>query len=258
MKTISRHLILPALASCLVLVACTAQAQAPAPPAPAPASAREAAPHDLTGYWVALVTEDWRFRMVPAPVGDHPGVPLSPAGLEKADTWNPEQDIAAGEECRAYGAGGIMRIPTRLHVSWQNDNVLSIETDAGRQTRLLQFGPAQDHAGSGTWQGVSHARWNLQRAGGFGSPVVNGTLAVMTREMRPGYFRRNGAPYSEQATLTEYIELLKHDNDQDYDYLMVTSILEDPVYLTSRVITSTHFKREADASKWDPAPCLAR
>src|SRR5690554_2065886 len=104
-------------------------------------AARDAAPHDLSGYWVALVTEDWRFRMMVAPPGDYEGITLTPLGQQLANGWNPDADLAAGEHCKAYGAGGLMRIPTRLKITWEDANVLSVVTDAGRQTRLLKFGP---------------------------------------------------------------------------------------------------------------------
>jgi hypothetical protein len=218
-------------------------------------NARSSAPHDLSGYWVSIVTEDWRFRMVTAKAGDYEGVTLTPAGQELANSWNPEADIAAGQACKAYGAGGLLRMPTRLHLAWANDNVLSIETDAGKQTRLFKFGPAQDAVGAGSLQGVTQASWKLEREG-RGGPVVNGTLEALTTQMAPGYLRRNGVPYSEQAKLTEYIELL--DGPNGSEYLVVVAVLEDPVYLAQPVITSTNFKREADDSKWSPEDCAAR
>lgn len=241
-------------AFCLVLaLALPAAAQ---PPQGQP-SARDAAPWDPTGQWVALVTEDWRFRMTTAPAGDYEGFSMTPAARQIADNWDPAADEAAGEACRAYGAGGIMRMPTRLRIDWESDNVLSIETDAGMQTRLLKFGSAQDGAGAGSRQGVSNADWQLEREGGFRSPVVNGSLAVTTAGMRPGYVRRNGVPYSGNATLTEYFERVAQDNGDEY--LIVISILNDPEYHTAPVITSSNFKRESDAADmWNPRPCVAR
>lgn len=247
MKLLNSLMALSALAFVMVLPARAAQAP--------DVSAREAAPHDLTGYWVALVTEDWRFRMMVAPAGDYQGINLTPLGQQVANAWDPDADIAGGQACKAYGAGGLMRIPTRLNISWADDNVLSIETDAGEQTRLLKFGPTQGSAGAGTLQGVSNARWDLQRAG-RGGPVVNGTLEVQTTSMQPGYLRRNGVPYSDQARLTEYFEMVTEENGDQY--LIVISVLEDPVYLAQSVLTSTNFKREANGSGWAPSECVAK
>src|SRR5438034_7409086 len=126
---------------------------------------KPAAPVDLTGYWVSVVTEDWRFRMVTPKRGDHPSIPLNAEGVRVADAWDPAKDEAAVEQCRAYGAAGVMRAPGRLHITWQDDNTLKIETEAGTQTRLLQFGaPAAPDTGPPGWQGSSAAVWEF--AGG--------------------------------------------------------------------------------------------
>jgi len=233
--------------SALGLTLCASAAQAPQ-------SAKAAAPHELAGYWVSIVTEDWRFRMTTAKAGDYEGMPLSPLGQQVADAWDPAADTASGQACKAYGAGGIMRIPTRLHITWDKDDVLQIDTDAGKQTRMLKFAPAQDNSGAGTLQGVSKASWKLEREGRFG-PVINGTLEVDTSQMAPGYMRRNGVPYSDQATLKEYFELV--DGPNGSEYLVVISVLEDPVYLTQSVLTSTNFKKEANGRKWSPSDCVA-
>ena len=74
---------------------------------------RAMAPADFTGVWAAVITEDWRFRMVTAPKGDAAGVPLNDAGQKAANAWDPQKDIAAGEQCRAFEAGGVMRMPIR-------------------------------------------------------------------------------------------------------------------------------------------------
>jgi len=238
----------------LGLYAGVAVAQQPAPGSQGPATAKAAAPHDITGYWVAVVTEDWRYRMLTAKAGDYPGINLTPAAEKLANAWDPARDIAAGNVCKAYGAGGLMRLPTRLHITWAADNVLSVETDAGKQKRLFKFGAAQDGAGAGTLQGVSKARWDLQRERPNG-PVVNGSLEVITNRMAPGYFRKNGVPYGEGANLTEYYEMVKEDNGDQY--LIIISNLEDPANLAQPVLTSTNFKREPNGKLWDPADCSA-
>ena len=110
----------------------------PRGPPPAPQPARQSAALDLTGQWVAIVNEDWRWRMVTPPKGDYASVPLNAEGRRVADTWEPAKDGA----CEAYGAAGLMRMPTRLRVSWDGDETLKVETDAGQQTRTLSFKPA--------------------------------------------------------------------------------------------------------------------
>src|SRR6185295_6921748 len=108
----------------------------------APPTAKASAPIDLTGYWVAFVTEDWRYRMITPPKGDYRGVPITQEALKVVNGWDPAADEAAGNQCKSYGAAAIMRVPGRLHITWPDDNTLRIDTDAGTQTRLLHFATA--------------------------------------------------------------------------------------------------------------------
>ena len=215
-----------------------------------PPSAKGAAPVDLTGYWVAFISEEWRYRMVTPLKGDYRGIPLTPEGARVANSWNPA--APEPEPCKAYGAPAIMRIPGRLHVVWQDDNTLRLDTDAGTQTRWFRFGPAVAAAGPPTWQGTSSARW--ESAGGGAGPG-GGSLTVVTTHARPGLLRRNGVPYSGDATVTEYFDVAPHPSGGQV--LIVTTVVEDPQYLQRPYIVSSHFKKEADGSKWDPSPCTA-
>jgi len=227
-----------------------------APPAPPPAP-KAAAPIDLTGYWVSLVTEDWRYRMATPPKGDVVGVPVNAAGRAAANAWDPAKDEAAGEQCKAYGVGGLMRMPTRLHITWQDDNTLKLETDAGTQTRILNFKPSQSQGGD--WQGVSMANWERQvsvMGPGRGALPPGGSLKVVTTKIKPGYLRKNGVPYSANAVITEYFE--KFDQPNGDSLLLVITEVNDPEYLATPFWTSTHFKKQKDAAGWNPTPCAAR
>jgi hypothetical protein len=241
------------LLAATLMVGQLADAQFGPPPGPR-GPARDIAPIDFTGQWVSVVTEDWRFRIVTPPKNDYPGLPLNAAARAIADQWDPERDTAAGNACMAYGVGGVVRMPGRLRVDWDDADTLELQFDAGRQTRLLHFDGADAAAGTGSWQGVSEAEWELHSAG-FGAAPAGGTIKVVTTGMRAGYFRRNGVPYSENAVLTEYIDLLtQHDGSQ---WLVVLSVLDDPTYYTGRIISSTNFRREADRGGWNPSDCRA-
>src|SRR6185295_16174813 len=105
-------------------------------------SGRVGAIKDLTGYWVSVVAEHWHLRMLVPPKGDVTMLPVNAEARRITNTWDPAKDEASGEACRSYGAPTIMRVPGRLHITWQDDNTLKIDTDAGTQTRLLHFGGA--------------------------------------------------------------------------------------------------------------------
>ena len=225
------------------------------PPGPPP-TPQAAAPIDLTGNWVAVVTEDWRWRMLTPRKGDYSSVPLSAEGRKIADTWDPAK--AATDGCKPYGAAGIMRLPGRLRVAWENDTTLRIDTDAGQQTRLLRFDRSSAPQSTPSWQGHSVAEWErILQPGGLGvsiqqAPPRIGSLKVVTTGPRPGYLRKNGVPYSEATTVTEYFD---RGSVYESDWLTVFTIVDDPTYLSQQFITSTHFKREPDGSKWMPTPC---
>ncbi len=223
---------------------------------------QEAAPVDITGYWVSVVSEDWRFRMVTPKRGDYSNIPVSPEGKKLADAWDPEKDIADGQQCKAYGAPGVMRLPTRLHITWQNPTTLKIEADNGTQTRLVHvLGPqAVTHHSEGmpveglqqgapSWQGDSVAQWEAARTKG-------GSLKVVTRNLRAGYLQKNGVSYSTSTLLTEYFDRMDEANGDSW--LLDVSSVDDPQYLRMPYIHSTHYKREEDGSKWDPSPCTAK
>jgi hypothetical protein len=222
--------------------------------AAAPPTPRAAAPLDLTGNWVAIISEDWRWRMVTPAKGDIPGIPLNPEGLRIAQAWDPAKDEAAGQQCRAYGAPGLMRGPTRLRISWLDDQTLKLETDYGMQTRLFQF-RKPTAASAPSWQGVSAAEWASSGGRGRGARRF-GSLKTVTTQLRPGYLRKNGVPYSSSAIYTEYWDLLNRPNGDTW--LLVTNVVEDPVYLQAPWMTAVHFKKEPDGSKWEPTPCDAR
>jgi len=229
------------LASAVTLDAQRGRGGGAAGPPPSP---RQAAPYDLTGYWVSPVIEDWKFRMVVPNKGVFDGLPLNPQGREVGNKWDPAADEAAGEQCRGFGAGAIMRLPGRLHITWQDDTTLKVETDTGTQTRMLAFRPAP--AAPPSWQGSSAASWVLPAR----------TLKVVTTNLKPGYVRRNGAPYSDKTTITEYWELRTLPNKDEW--LTITTKVDDPTYFTRPYLTSSDFKKLPTAAGWTPTPCTAK
>ena len=236
------------------------------PPAP-PRAPREAAPVDFTGQWVSVVTEDWRWRMLTPAKADFAGVPLNPAGRKLGQAWDPAKDEAEGNQCKAYGAPAIMRMPGRLRISWQDERTLKIEADSGTQTRVFTFGGRPPQPATPSWQGYSVANWE-QPMRGPGPPdnlpiALNPregnrgrSLEVVTTQLKPGYLRKNGVPYSDKTVLKEYFDL--HTEPNGDTWFVVTTIVEDPDYLSTPYVTSTNFKKEPDQSKWSPTPCATR
>ena len=223
------------LPACLVFVLAAVVpvvAQFGPPPPEPPGTPKQKQRLDITGNWVSVVHEDWRFRMITAP---------------KGDVTRPTSDFvreAAADKCKAYGAPNLMRVPSRFRISWADDATLKIESDAGQQTRLLRF-EAPKTPPAPSRQGLSIARWQGRAS-----------LNVETSRLLPGYLQSNGAPFSANATMVENFDVLKEPNGEEW--LLIDTIVTDPTYLFRTFIRSTHFKKEADASKWDPQPCIVK
>jgi hypothetical protein len=258
---INRFLTVAALVSVPLLL----EAQPGRGPATPPASGKAAAPVDLTGYWVSPVMEDYRWRMITPLKGDAASVPINDAARKIVDAWDPAKDEAAGLACKAYGAPGLMRIPGRLHITWQDDNTLKVETDAGTQTRLFHFGGTAPKNAEPNWQGFSSARWDPGVGPGPGGLGFLGTnrignksrsLEVITTNLRPGYLRKNGVPYSARTALTEYYDRFSEPNG--IEWFTITTIVTDPEYLSVPFVTTTDYRQEPDGSRFNPSPCTAR
>jgi hypothetical protein len=232
---------------------------------PPPPAGRAAAPFDITGYWVSLVTDDWRYRMLTPPKGNVDYLPVTAEARRVTNAWDAAKDVAAGEQCRAYGAGGIMRLPARLHITWDDDHTIKMDIDAGTQTRRFffdntpQLAAVHPPAAQPSWQGYSLARWEFPPAGRGQAPARGpaaarvGQLKVVTTRLRPGYVRKNGVPYGANATLTEYFVRLVDRGGQEY--LVVTTMVDDPTYFQPAYIKTYQFKKQPDASGWNPRPC---
>jgi len=266
-----------------------------------PPTAKAIAPIDLTGYWTAVVTEDWHVRMLTPSKGDfgsgvagtieNPGVgfvgagpnpaaqgniPYNTTAAQTAMKWDPAKDEAEGNACKAYGAPGIMRQPTHLHITWQDDSTLKVEADYGTQTRLFHFAPPTTQGrldyGNATLlparpskleppagvepsvQGYSAAQWTIM--GGSGNFERGGNLKVATSRLKPGYYWKNGMPYTGNAAVTEYFRTMElPDRSQ---WIRYTQVVDDPEYLTQPWIVNYAFKKLPDGSKWNPTPCSVK
>ena len=166
-----------ALAGVLLLGSTVLWAQPPGgrggAPNAVPPSARDQAPWDPSGYWVSLITQNWRWRMVVVGPGDYIGIPINAEAKRIADTFNRAEAEAAGKQCEAHGGGIVMDLPERIRIGWQDANDLKVETDTAMQTRLLHFMAAGRGAPGGaqaarpsrstemapSLQGYSVARW---------------------------------------------------------------------------------------------------
>jgi hypothetical protein len=167
-----------------------------------------------------------------------------------------EADRARGHLCKAFGPPGLIRQPGRVRIRWENDSTLLLEFDAGTQARRFHFGTPR-RASARSLQGYSEARWfrQPQNRGIFdrGGAARGGSLEVVTTNLTAGYLRPNGVPYSERTVVKEFFDSFTLPDDGTW--LIVTTVVEDPEYLTQEFVISSQFKKESDLSKWSPRPC---
>jgi hypothetical protein len=263
------------------------QAQGAPPPATVAQAARVAAPIDMTGTWVSVINEDWQWRFVTPIVGDYTGIPLNADGDRLARQWNPDADAKAGQTCKGFGAAGINRLPTRLQISWVDDNTMKLDFDLGTQSRLVYFDKSKA-AGARSLQGHAIGEWiDLPapgRGGAVGQPPGGGRagapapaagaapagargggraagpagpraggLRIVTTNLLPQYLRQNGVPVSDKAVVTEYLDVVPAPDGSQW--LVLKTQVDDPTYLSGWYQVSSNFKKEASAAKWNPTPC---
>jgi hypothetical protein len=226
------------------------------PGAPDTRSPRERALIDITGQWVAIVNEDWRWRMVTPPVGDTESLPVNARARTAAAEWDLERDTSEGNLCKAFAGPGLMRQPTRIRIEWEDGDTLKLDFDAGRQVRRFEF--ASQPAAEPSLQGHSDAQWfrQTQSRGVFGqrTPPEGGSLVVRTTQLTGGYLRPNGVPFSERTTVKEFFNTFTLPGDAG-TWLVVTTVVTDPEYLTTDLITSSQYKKEMGRAGWNPRPC---
>jgi hypothetical protein len=191
------------------------------------ASAQARVGFNLSGMWTAMYHEDELERTDPgSPVGDYLGMPINDDARLRADTWDADLISVLEHQCIPHSAIYAMRAPSNLKISTIDDpttaQIVAFIIDGtytGPRTIWMDGRPHPSQFAAHTWAGFSTGVWE------------GDTLRIETTHIKAGYLRRNGIAFSDQATLTEFIDL--HDK-----YLTLVSIAEDPVYLTEPLVRS--------------------
>ena len=193
---------------------------------------------DITGYWDSLLHSDYAIRLWGPEPRDYGGLPLTQAGRAAGDAFDPNSYFLPENQCRHHGGGYVMRGPFPKHFSWEDENTLLIRIELEAQERRVYM-DGRSYDGPHTSMGHSLGVWNGDK------------LTVRTTHMIPYFIRRNGVPYSEDAVMTEHF--VSHGA-----YMTLTTILEDPLYLTEPLVRSIDFKKIPDSygDIWtDSYPC---
>ena len=192
-----------------------------------PARAQTRVGFNLSGMWSSMYHEDELERTDPgSPMGDYLGIPINDDARLRADTWDADLISVLEHQCIPHSSVYAMRAPSNLKISTIEDpttaQIIAFIIDGtytGPRTIWMDGRPHPSQFAAHTFSGFSTGVWE------------GDTLRVETTHIKTGYLRRNGIPFSDETTLTEFFDL--HDK-----YLTLTSIAEDPVYLTEPLVRS--------------------
>jgi len=211
---------------------------------------KDGSPVRHPGYWVSVVTEDWRFRHGDSPKGIYTGVSLNAEGRKIADAWDPANDEATGEQCRATGLRTSCGCPDAF-TSLQDEQTLKIETDAAKQTVCYISIAIR---GRGEIGRVFRKRHGTDPVG----PRYRSSRFSEGCHDQPqaGILAKEGVPYSASAVLTEYFDRVIEPTARRN--LAITSTVRIQCIWRSRSSRHSHYKKQTDSSGWNPTPCSAR
>jgi cyclase len=183
---------------------------------------------DLGGEWAGTFHEDLQHRGG-VRLADYTGLPLNEAGWRKAQSWDEAARSTEERQCIPHVATYAFRGPATLRFTKVIDRVsgelqaYNLDGSYGRPRTIWMDG--REHPSDlapHTWAGFSTGTWERN------------TLVIETTHIKTGWLLRNGAPTSDLATMREYIT--RYGN-----YLMVTTFINDPVYLDEPFVRTTNF-----------------
>ena len=143
--------------------------------------------------------------MVTPKSGVFDSLPLNGEGRKVGMSWDPAKDEAAGEACRAYTAANVMRLPAAC-TSRGATRTRCRSTRTPEHRRGCCTSPPRGQLPRPSWQGHSVGAVGVRARRGRGAARL-GNLKVVTTNLRAGYVRKNGAPHSDKAVVTEYFDL---------------------------------------------------
>ena len=155
--------------------------------------------------------------------GDFAGVPLNAAARKIGQAWDPAKDEAEGISARRMARPNHAHARPAAHHLAGRHHAQDRDRSGHADTSAALRWQAASRDLKPSWQGNSSAQWEgIVRGSGppdFLPIALNpreGTrgrsLEVVTTNLRAGYLRKNGVPYSENTTLREYFDLSNERN----------------------------------------------
>jgi hypothetical protein len=196
---------------------------------------------DFAGDWAPVQDEDNTGNPY---VAEFLGIPMSPAALLRGEAWSGSYMTLPEWQCRPHGAMYISRGPSQVRI-WKEIDPVTRQITAYHAEWLRSIDNPYYMDGRPHPSDLALHTW-----GGFSTAEFQGEmLKINTTHLKEDYYRRNGAPSSDRATLTQY--WIRRG-----DILTWVTIAYDPVYLTEPMIRSSEY-RLAPNQQIPPYPCDA-
>jgi hypothetical protein len=196
---------------------------------------------DFAGDWAPVQDEDNTGNPY---VAEFLGIPMSPAAHLRGEAWSGSYMTLPEWQCRPHGAMYISRGPSQVRI-WKEIDPVTRQLTAYHAEWLRSIDNPYYMDGRPHPSDLAIHTW-----GGFSTAEFQGeTLKITTTHLKEDYYRRNGAPSSDRATLTQY--WIRRG-----DILTWVTIAYDPVYLTEPMIRSSEY-RLALNQQIPPYPCDA-
>jgi hypothetical protein len=205
-----------------------------------------AAQTELSGSWAARNHEDALERGGGPYAVDYTGLPITAEARTRALAYSGDILSLIEHQCGGWPPFYLAMGPFGMKI-WSETDPVSGAVVA------WHIGAWEDRAETTIWMdGRPHPSATAPHPrGGFTTGEWHGTtLVAYTTHIKAGSIRRNGAPSSDDATMTTHF--LRHG-----DLLTVLEIIEDPIYLTEPEVLSKTFELDATAQSPVGPPCVA-
>ena len=194
---------------------------------------------DFSGDWAPVQDEDNTGNPY---LGEWIGIPVSPASSLRSAAWSSSYMTLPEWQCRPHGAMYISRGPSQVRI-WKEVDPVTRQLTAYHAEWLRSIDNPYYMDGRSHPSDLAIHTW-----GGFSTATFEGEmLKITTTHLKEDYYRRNGVPSSDKATLTQY--WIRRG-----DYLTWVTIAYDPIYLTEPMIRSSEY-RLALNQQIPPYPC---
>jgi len=187
---------------------------------------------DLSGAWFPLTHQDSGLGTAAGMIADWGGIPMNEAARIYGLSWSASRITVRQHQCAGY-------VPPYFYVAPGNYRIWEErDPDTQRLVAIKMYGQIAEGLRTIWMDGRPHPPAYAQHTWlGFSTGKFEGNvLTVFTTHIKRGWVRANGAPQSDQATVTDHF--IRHG-----DRITYFSVINDPVYLAEPLSKTSELQR---------------